>query len=48
MGVRYLLFNPRSPNEQQYAGLELIQRGDEGAIYRNPECLAACVPGACC
>lgn len=39
MGVRYVLFNPQSPNEQLYSDLELIQRGDEGAIYRNPMAL---------
>lgn len=39
MGVRYVLFNPQSPNEQQYSGLELIQRSDEGAIFRNPTAL---------
>ncbi|HZG68178.1 MAG TPA: YfhO family protein, partial [Herpetosiphonaceae bacterium] len=39
MGVRYVVFNPQSPNEQQYRGLELLQRNDEGAIYRNPTAL---------
>lgn len=39
MGVRYVLFNPQSPNEQHYPNLELVQRGDEGAIYLNPTAL---------
>lgn len=39
MGVRYVLFNPRSETEHRYQGLELVERNDEGAIYRNPTAL---------
>jgi hypothetical protein len=39
MGVRYVFFNPASPNEARYSGLTLVERSDEGAIYRNPTAL---------
>ena len=39
MNVRYVLFTPKSALETQYTGLELVERNDEGALYRNPTAL---------
>lgn len=39
MNVRYIMFNPKSTVEPLYSGLELIERHDEGALYRNPTAL---------
>ena len=39
LGVRYIFFNPQSRTEEQYTGLELIRRDDEGSIYQNPTVL---------
>lgn len=39
MGVRYVFFNPGSANAARYPGLELIERNDEGSLYRNPTAL---------
>ena len=42
MGVRYLVFPPKSKQVRrcEALGLELVQRSDEGLIYRNPTALA--------
>lgn len=39
LNIEYLVFNPQSSNEANYQNLELIERNDEGAIYRNPRAL---------
>ena len=39
LNVEYLIFTPNSPNPELYQPLELVQRNDEGTIYRNPEVL---------
>ncbi len=39
LNVEYLIFTPNSPNPELYQPLELVQRNDEGAIYRNPDVL---------
>ena len=38
-GVRYVVFNPQSDTEEAYTGLQLIERNDEGALFRNPTAL---------
>ncbi|MBC8160517.1 MAG: YfhO family protein [Roseiflexaceae bacterium] len=39
MNVQYIFFNPNSENERLYPGLELVERTDEGSVYRNPSAL---------
>ncbi|HEU5014659.1 MAG TPA: YfhO family protein [Roseiflexaceae bacterium] len=39
LNVKYLIFTPGSENPDRYAPLELVQRNDEGSIYRNPQAL---------
>lgn len=39
LNVVYLIFPPGSPNIERYAPLELVERNDEGTIYRNPQAL---------
>jgi len=39
LNVQYLVFAPGSENVARYAPLELVQRDDEGTIYRNPTAL---------
>lgn len=39
LNVRYLVFAPGSENAARYQPLELVQRDDEGTIYRNPTAL---------
>lgn len=39
LNVVYLIFPPNSPDVASYQPLELVQRNDEGSIYRNPQAL---------
>jgi hypothetical protein len=39
LNVQFFVFPPESQNASAYAPLELVQKDDEGAIYRNPQVL---------
>jgi hypothetical protein len=39
LNVQFIIFPPGSPNIPLYAPLELVQKDDEGSIYRNPQAL---------
>jgi len=39
LNVKYLLFEPGGVNPQLFAPLELVQKTDEGSIYRKPNVL---------
>jgi hypothetical protein len=39
LNVAYIIFPPNSQDVERYQPLELVQRSDEGTIYRNPQVL---------